>query len=85
MNSLLTFLNALTPDAREAFAARCGTTVGYLRKVCSTGQKLGESLCINIDRETRGAIRCEELRPDVDWQYIRATDCPGQSCTKEAA
>jgi DNA-binding transcriptional regulator YdaS (Cro superfamily) len=31
--------------------------------------------CIPIERLTNGAVRCEELRPDVDWAFIRATDC----------
>ena len=31
--------------------------------------------CIDIERITQGAVRCEDLRPDVDWGYLRATDC----------
>lgn len=29
--------------------------------------------CPSIERATDGAVRCEELRPDVDWQYLRQT------------
>lgn len=29
--------------------------------------------CIDIDRATNGAVRCEDLRPDVDWAYLRGT------------
>lgn len=34
--------------------------------------------CIEIERATEGAVRCEELRPDIDWGYLRAsaTDKP---------
>ena len=32
--------------------------------------------CPLIERETQGAVRCEERRPDVDWAVLRATDCP---------
>lgn len=32
--------------------------------------------CIEIERATGGQVRCEELRPDVDWAYLRATNCP---------
>jgi DNA-binding transcriptional regulator YdaS (Cro superfamily) len=73
MDKLLAYLNSLTTDAQRDFAARCGTTVGYLRKAISAGQRLGESLCINVDRESSGRVRCEELAPDVDWAYLRAT------------
>jgi DNA-binding transcriptional regulator YdaS (Cro superfamily) len=31
--------------------------------------------CPAIERATNGAVRCEDLRPDVDWAYLRATDC----------
>lgn len=31
--------------------------------------------CPSIERATKGAVRCEDLRPDVDWAYLRATDC----------
>ncbi|MFC5524036.1 transcriptional regulator [Polaromonas jejuensis] len=65
------YLSGLSPDERESFALRCGTSVGYLRKACSIGQRLGESLCINIERESHGAVPCEALRPDVDWAYLR--------------
>ncbi|CAI06121.1 hypothetical protein ebB253 [Aromatoleum aromaticum EbN1] len=29
--------------------------------------------CPAIERATAGAVRCEELRPDVDWGYLRGT------------
>lgn len=31
--------------------------------------------CIKIEQATSGAVRCEHLRPDMDWAYLRATDC----------
>ncbi|PJK00817.1 transcriptional regulator [Lysobacteraceae bacterium NML91-0213] len=29
--------------------------------------------CPAIERATGGQVRCEELRPDVDWKYLRAS------------
>lgn len=29
--------------------------------------------CPDIERATGGKVRCEELRPDVNWAYLRAT------------
>lgn len=29
--------------------------------------------CPSIERVTNGAVTCEELRPDVDWGYLRGT------------
>ena len=39
--------------------------------------------CPSIERATAGVVRCEDLRPDVDWTYLRGTDCACQH--KEAA
>lgn len=27
--------------------------------------------CVQIEEATNGQIRCEELRPDVNWGYLR--------------
>ncbi len=71
MDPLLAFLKTLPKPRQKMFAVRCGTSIGYLRKAISIGQRLGESLCINIERESRGKVTCESLRPDVDWAYLR--------------
>lgn len=31
--------------------------------------------CPSIERVTLGAVRCEDLRPDVDWAYLRGSAC----------
>lgn len=79
MDKLLIYLNGLPKADRQGFVARCETSEGYLRKAISKGQRLGESLCINIDRESSGTVRCEDVRPDVDWEYLR-----NSSATSEA-
>ena len=73
MDELRTYLNDLPPVDQANFAKRCGTSIGYLRKAVYTDARIGESIVIAIERESRGAVRCEQLRPDVDWQYIRST------------
>jgi DNA-binding transcriptional regulator YdaS (Cro superfamily) len=75
---LKTYLSQLKPDARDAFAEACGTTVGHLRNVAYECRPCGEKLAIAIERETRGEIRCEHLRPDVDWAFLRGTKAARQ-------
>lgn len=41
--------------------------------------------CPEIEKATHGIVRCEDLRPDIDWAFLRATDCPSQHCQKEVA
>ena len=36
--------------------------------------------CPAIEKATSGEVTCEELRPDVDWAYLRGTN----TITKEA-
>lgn len=75
------------PDkaAREDFARRCGTSLGYLSKVLSKKHFSPDApLCIAIERESKGKVRCEDLRPDADWKYLRRTDCPVPMMEKAA-
>lgn len=81
MNELVHYLNSLPVEGREQFAKACGTSVGYLRKAASTGQRLGEALCVRISIESNGAVPCEVLRPDVDWSIYRKW----ASATQQAA
>ncbi len=73
METLRDYLNSLPVDEQAAFAARCGTTVGYLRKAISIRQPINAATAIAIERESGGAVTCESLRRDVDWAYIRGT------------
>lgn len=62
--------------------------VGVVPQVVNNWHRRGNvpaEYCPRIEKATDGAVRCEELRPDVDWAYLRATDCPGICETKEAA
>jgi len=70
METLREYLNSLESSEQEAFVRRCGTSLSYLRKAISAEQKIGERLVIAIERESAGAVRCEQLRPDVDWKYL---------------
>lgn len=62
----------LSVQEREEFAKACETSRKHLTNI-AYGKTCGESLAINIERESKGAVRCEEMRPDVDWGYLRGT------------
>lgn len=69
MKKLIAYINNLSPDEREAFAAACGTTIGYLRKVASTNQNLGAITCVAVEKASGGEVTRKDLRPD-DWAQI---------------
>lgn len=73
---LLTFINSLPINEREAFAKRCGTSLGYLKQVAYKERKCPAWLAIALERESNRILRCEQLCPDpkVDWAYLRATN-----------
>lgn len=39
----------------------------------SGSRRIPADYCPAIERETNHAIRCEQLRPDVDWAVLRGT------------
>ena len=70
MEPLRRYLNGLSVAEQGEFCARAGTTLNYLRKALSTKPRMSVELAIALDRESNGAVRLEELRPDVDWAYV---------------
>ena len=70
-----TFWLSLSDIERSALADSCKTSVGHLRNI-AYGKTCGEALAIAIDRESSGRVPVEDLRPDVDWSYLRGTSKP---------
>ena len=56
--------------ARDTFAAACGTSLQYLRHIAAGRKTPKVELCIAIERASGGSVRCEGLRPDIDWLYL---------------
>ncbi|MDP9891250.1 DNA-binding transcriptional regulator YdaS (Cro superfamily) [Variovorax boronicumulans] len=85
MDTLRAYLSSLSTAEQAAYAKRCRTSIGYLRKAISKGQRLGATLCISLDRESGRAVRFEDLRPDSDWNYVRSTAEGADACMAGAA
>lgn len=73
MDTFHTYFKGLTKAEREAFAAQVGTSVAYLWQIAYKQRRCAESLAIEIEKASKGTIRVEDLRPDVDWAYIRSS------------
>ncbi len=41
--------------------------------------------CIKIDKATARAVRCEDLRADIDWAYLRQPASPAIAAEQAAA
>lgn len=74
MDKLKNFLSGIPTSEREFFAVKVGKSWGHLRNV-SYGLMLSSAeLCIALERESKGLITCEYLRPDLDWHIVRGAD-----------
>jgi len=55
----------------KALADALGVTKAAVFQWKFPGRRVPAQHCPTIERLTRGSVRCEELRPDVDWAYLR--------------
>lgn len=74
MEELRQYLKSLPVAERHAFAARIGTTLKYLGVALAAKKRLGIETAIRIERESGRRVMRSMVRPDVDWEYIRAAD-----------
>jgi hypothetical protein len=68
MDTLRQYLNSLPRDRQAAYAKRAGTSIGYLRKALSKGQRFDGALARALDEQSGGAVSRHDLRPDVFGQ-----------------
>ena len=78
LNALDAYWTALSAKEKRCFASRCGTSVQYIQKIlCLHRQKkpffVGCKIAICICRESGGYVTLDEMRPDVDWGWVRKT------------
>lgn len=66
---LCDYIKPLPHDEREALAERAGTSWLHMRNVAFSGKSCGFLLAVALERETAGAVRRWDLRPD-DWHLI---------------
>ncbi len=69
MEKLRLYLNSLSVNDREAYAAACGTSVNYLRKSISIGSRFDGALARLLDVHSNGHVKKWELRPDI-WPEL---------------
>ncbi|QWE81232.1 transcriptional regulator [Pseudomonas donghuensis] len=74
--NLLDYIKGLSSAQVEALAEACKTSAGQLKQVAYGNRRASAGLAIAIDRVTAGLVTCEELRPDIDWPYLRRSAPP---------
>lgn len=62
---------AASLGSQKALADALGVTRAAVWQWKEEGRQVPAEHCIAIEKATGGAVKCEELRPDVDWSYLR--------------
>jgi len=68
---LKTYLSNLKRGGISELANKLEISSSYLSQLSSGSAPISMERCIEIEKATGGAVRCEDLRPDIDWAYLR--------------
>lgn len=62
---------------RRGLATQLGKDIGVnaslISQWASGVRQIPAERCPEIEKATKGMVTCEELRPDVNWSYLRGT------------
>lgn len=73
METFHTYFKGLSKAERDAFAAQVGTSVAYLWQIAYKQRRCAEAMAIEIEKASKREVSVEDLRPDVDWAYVRSS------------
>ena len=73
-----------TAETGSSLARRLGVSPVIISQWRSGARQVPAERCPTIERMTAGAVRCEDLRPDVDWSCLRGA-APTHTPEQEAA
>jgi DNA-binding transcriptional regulator YdaS (Cro superfamily) len=63
----------LSEHKQVDLARQLGVTQGAVHQWAVGLSRPSAERSIEIEKATAGAVRCEQLRPDIDWAYLRGT------------
>jgi DNA-binding transcriptional regulator YdaS (Cro superfamily) len=71
--------------SQAAMAARLEVSQPTISEWLRGDRRVPAERCPQIERATEGAVRCEELRPDVAWDVLRMQAAPELATAKQVA
>jgi DNA-binding transcriptional regulator YdaS (Cro superfamily) len=57
--------------SQTALAVVLGVSKGAVSQWKEEGRQVPAEHCPAIEKATAGIVRCEELRPDIEWSVLR--------------
>lgn len=74
------FKQACVRIGGQSSMARClGVSSPTVNQWVKGIRQIPAERCPEIEKVTLGAVRCEDLRPDIDWSYLRGSQLPALS------
>ena len=61
----------LQSNSQAALARKLGVTAGAVNQWANGTSAVAAERCPQIEQATAGQVRCEDLRPDVQWSVLR--------------
>ncbi|EIX9596860.1 MULTISPECIES: transcriptional regulator [Klebsiella pneumoniae complex] len=58
---------------QAAMSRNLGVSAPTVNQWTSGTRQIPAERCPEIEKATGGVVTCEDLRPDVDWKYLRRT------------
>lgn len=71
------YLSKLERGGVSRLANKLGISASYLSQLASGAASISTERAVEIEKATGGAVRCEDLRPDFDWAYLRSSSGAG--------
>lgn len=62
--------------SKSALAAAIGVKPPTIHQWINGDRRVPAARCVAIEKLTLGAVSAPDLRPDIDWAYLRATNNP---------
>ncbi|EMO9020184.1 TPA: transcriptional regulator [Raoultella ornithinolytica] len=56
---------------QAALSRNLGVTSPTVNQWTKGTRQIPAKRCLGIEKATGGTVTCEELRPDIDWAYLR--------------
>ena len=72
---LKSYLSTSERGTAKKLAAAMGISTSYLSQMVAGDAVISIQRCIAFEDLTSGAVRCEDLRTDVDWARFRKVLC----------
>ncbi len=73
MQKLIDFLAAQPPGYKAALARHIGRAPSYFSRQLAGDRVFSVPDCIAIEKYTCGQVRCEDVLPEIDWQFLRTS------------